>query len=99
MCGNRNPMRFTNKADVDAIKSRWHHLEWSATEEIRGLIYGECDPLALFTVLDWARGLLVVETITPEELEDLQHDAEVEEEMEKENILIEDTHLTLSDLF
>ena len=98
MCGNRNPMRFTNKADVDAIKSRWHHLEWSATEEIRGLIYGECDPLALFTVLDWARGILVVETITPEELEDLQHDAEVEEEMEKENILIEDTHLTLSDL-
>lgn len=99
MCANRNPMRFTNKADVEAIQSRWHHLEWSCPAETRDLIYGECDPLALFVVHDWACGdLEIVDQLTPEELEDLVN-AEVANFEECREVLEKENNGTISDFF
>lgn len=89
MCGNRNPMRFTNKADVDAINSRWHRLNWESTAEIRNLIYGECDPMALFTVLDWACGdLVLADELTPEEMVEIAAAEEANEDADKENVTV-----------
>jgi hypothetical protein len=89
MCGNRNPMRFTNKADVDAINSRWHSLHWESTSEIRNLIYGECDPMALFTVLDWACGdLVLADELTTDEMLNIAAEEEANEDADKENVLI-----------
>lgn len=89
MCGNRNPMRFTNKADVDAINSRWHHLNWESTSEIRNLIYGECDPMALFTVLDWACGdLVLADELTTDEMLNIAAEEEANEDADKENVSI-----------
>lgn len=99
MCANRNPMRFTNRVDVDAINSRWHHLKWTATDEIRSLIYGECDPLALFTVLDWASGdLEIVDQLTEDEMEDLVNAQIAAEESDKDSTLANEVNVTLFDL-
>jgi hypothetical protein len=54
MCANRNPLRITTKADVDAINNRWWKIQWTATEKIINLIYGNCNPMCLFDVYEWA---------------------------------------------
>ena len=50
MCANKNPLRITTKADVDAINNRWWKINWTASEDIINLIYGNCNPMCLFDV-------------------------------------------------
>jgi hypothetical protein len=92
MCANRNPNRAITKDDRDAINNRWHYIEWSITEEIRSLLYGQCNPMALFKCEEWATNQLVEEgpdndiypyLLTPDELSLMEH----AEELEKLEIL------------